>query len=98
MTLDSILPSLTERVTKATAIGKTLKIDFGTKQLYIDGTGTQNVLSNDNRDADCVVVVSEENFVSLATGNLNPMTAVMSGKIKIKGDMGIAMKLTSLFG
>jgi putative sterol carrier protein len=31
------------------------------------------------------------------TGKLNPMTAVMFGKIKIAGDMSIAMKLQSLF-
>jgi putative sterol carrier protein len=34
--------------------------------------------------------------MKLKTGDLNPMMAVMSGKVKIKGDMGLAMKLQSL--
>jgi len=33
----------------------------------------------------------------LLTGDLNPMTAFMSGKIKVDGDMGVAMKLQKLF-
>ena len=98
MTLETILPTLTEKVSKADAIGKTLKFDFGSKQLYIDGTGEQNVVSTENKDADCLVIVSEENFMALIKGDLNPMSAVMTGKIKIKGEMGVAMKLSSLFG
>jgi acyl-CoA dehydrogenase len=97
MTLETIMPALMERVSKADALGKTLKFDFGDKQLYIDGTGVQNTLSVENRDADCLVLVSEENFMSLISGDLNPMAAVMTGKVKIKGDMGVAMKLNSLF-
>jgi putative sterol carrier protein len=34
--------------------------------------------------------------MQLKNGELNPMMAVMSGKVKIKGDMGLAMKLQSL--
>lgn len=97
MNLETILPALTDRVNKADVLGKTLKFDFGDKQLYIDGTGTQNVLSTENKDADCLVLVSEENFLALISGDLNPMGAVMTGKVKIKGDMGVAMKLNSLF-
>ena len=98
MTLEDILSTLTERVNNATPIGKTLKLDFGSRQLYIDGTGQRNEVSFDNKDADCLIIVSEENFIAMATGNLNPMTAAMMGKVKIKGDMSVAMKLTSLFG
>ena len=37
-------------------------------------------------------------FMALSRGDLNPMTAFMGGKIKLQGDMGLAMKLQSLFG
>ncbi len=97
MNLETILPALTDRVNKADTLGKTLKFDFGDKQLYIDGTGAQNVLSTENKDADCLVLVSEENFLAMVSGDLNPMGAVMTGKVKIKGDLGVAMKLSSLF-
>ena len=48
-------------------------------------------------DADVTLSASEEDFARIASGELNPTTAYMSGKLKIKGDMGAAMKLQKLF-
>ena len=78
-------------------MGKTLKFDFGQEQLFIDGRGETNAVSTENEVADCTVNLSMEDFQELIKGKLNPMTAVMSGKVKIDGDMGVAMKLQSLF-
>jgi putative sterol carrier protein len=58
--------------------------------------GTLNV-SEGAGDADVTISASEETFTRIATGELNPTSAYMSGKIKIKGDMGAAMKLQKLF-
>lgn len=41
---------------------------------------------------------SADDYAAMATGSLNPMQAFMSGRIKIQGDMGLAMKFMSLFG
>jgi putative sterol carrier protein len=49
------------------------------------------------KDADCTVNVSLEDFKQLLSGDLNPMAAVMSGKVRINGDMGVAMKLPAIF-
>jgi putative sterol carrier protein len=43
------------------------------------------------------LAASEGDFVKIVRGELNPMMAAMTGKLKISGDMGFAMKLTSLF-
>jgi putative sterol carrier protein len=48
-------------------------------------------------DADCTISASQENFEKLVARELNPTTAYMTGKLKIKGDMGAAMKLQKLF-
>lgn len=42
------------------------------------------------------ITVKDEDFVAIAGGNMDPAGAFMKGKIKIKGDMGLAMKLQSL--
>lgn len=97
MSLESIIGGIQTKAAQAPALGKTLKFDFGDEFLYIDGTGSSNVVSTDNNDADCVIKVGLDDFKSLLKGDLNPMAAVMTGKIKIKGDMGVAMKLQSLF-
>ena len=47
--------------------------------------------------ADCTISVSEENFTKLLRQELNPMSAYMTGRLKVKGDMGAAMKLQKLF-
>jgi putative sterol carrier protein len=71
----------------------------------IDGAGQWRVeihdghlhVSEEGGDADCTIQTSEETFARIVAGEQNPTTAYMTGKIKIKGDMGAAMKLQNLF-
>ncbi|MEO0897203.1 MAG: acyl-CoA dehydrogenase family protein [Bacteroidota bacterium] len=95
--VSSILEGIQASASKASPLGSKLKFDFGQEQLMIDGTGASNQVSTSNEEANCTVQVSLDDFKSLVKGQLNPMSAVMSGKIKINGDMGVAMKLQSLF-
>lgn len=81
---------------KVDPIGKTLKLDLGDQKIYLDGNNG-NKVSEEDKDADCTIIVSLEDLTKLYKGELNAMAAVMTGKIKIKGDMGVAMKLQSLF-
>jgi acyl-CoA dehydrogenase len=92
-----ILETMTVSAAKAPALGKTLKFDFGDNKIFIDGTGGSNLVSADDKEADCTISVSQEDLQGMISGSVNPMTAFMSGKIKVKGDIGIAMKLQSLF-
>lgn len=48
-------------------------------------------------DADCTFSASEESFAKIVAGEQNATTAYMTGKLKIKGDMGAAMKLQKIF-
>jgi putative sterol carrier protein len=71
----------------------------------IEGAGTWTVARADGKltvtegagDGDCTISASEENFQKIVAGEQNPTTAYMTGKLKIKGDMGAAMKLQKLF-
>ncbi len=48
-------------------------------------------------EADCTITTSEETLLKIASGEANPTTAYMTGKLKIAGDMGAALKLQKLF-
>ena len=49
-------------------------------------------------EADVRIGMSEEIFRKLVAGEQNPMRGVMTGKIKVKGDMGAASKLGKILG
>jgi|SRR6266536_3303883 putative sterol carrier protein len=59
--------------------------------------GSVKVTEGDAGGADCTISASEETFQKLVSGDQNPTTAYMTGKLKVKGDMGAAMKLQKLF-
>ncbi|VAV97633.1 hypothetical protein MNBD_ALPHA02-1368 [hydrothermal vent metagenome] len=98
MSLDSITAEIRDKAQSMDANGKTIKIDFqGDGTIFIDGANTPPTVSNDDNDADVTLIISEENFEGLMDGSLNPQMAFMMGKLKIDGDMGLALKLGDLF-
>jgi putative sterol carrier protein len=92
--------SLESRVDESKTAGMTATYLF-----EVDGAGTWTVDVNDGKltvteggnEADATIAVSEENFEKMIGGELNPTTAYMTGKLKVKGDMSAAMKLQKLF-
>ena len=56
------------------------------------------VTSGASEDAQCTITMSEDDFLGLWNGTLPGAQAFMMGKLKIDGDMGLAMKLQSFLG
>ena len=77
----------------------------GSYAFDIEGAGQWTVVVDDGSvtvtdglaTADCTIRASEETLVKIASGEANPTTAYMMGKLKIDGDMGAALKLQKLF-
>lgn len=65
--------------------------DAGTWLVEVND-GSLEVKEEDG-DAQCTVIVGADDFDQITDGKLNPQMAFMSGKLKIQGDMGLAMKL-----
>jgi len=96
MDATAILNTLNEKASAVDPIGATLKMVVDEHNIFVDGTGDTNVVTMDDKEADCTITTTLETLMGLQSGDVNPMMAVMSGKIKIKGDMGLAMKLQTL--
>ena len=72
----------------------------------IEGAGQWTVKVDDGKvevtegDAggDCTVSTSEETFQKIIDGRQNPVTAYMTGKLKVDGDMSAALKLKEILG
>jgi putative sterol carrier protein len=100
MTAREFFESLEGRIDPSKTAGMTNSYVFD-----IDGAGTWKVDVQDGSvsvtegggDADATISASEETFEKIASGDMNATTAYMTGKLKIKGDMGAAMKLQKLF-
>jgi len=99
MSFEAIESAIKEKAATAKPLGNTLKFNFGEQNVMLDGTGDSNVVTtNDAAEAQCTVDVSMEDLTSMLSGDLNPMNAFMAGKIKVKGDMSVAMKLGTIMG
>ncbi|MEO1518210.1 MAG: SCP2 sterol-binding domain-containing protein [Bacteroidota bacterium] len=98
MDLDLLTQKFSEKAANSDPVGATFKFVLDDHIVYVDGTGDSNVVSNEDKDAQCTISTKMEHFLAIQKGELNPMMAAMTGKVKIKGDMGLAMKLQSLLG
>ena len=93
---NAIFNELQDKANEVDAIGGTIKFVIDDTIVYVDGSGTKNIVSESNEDADCTISTTASALKDMQSGDLNPMTAVMSGKVKISGDMSLAMKVQSL--
>ena len=89
-TLEEITSRLKQAVAEQPVAGKTVTIDLkGEGFIHIDGS----TVTNENTPAACTVIVAKDDLVAMTQGAMDPTTAFMTGKLKINGDMSVAMSL-----
>ena len=99
MSLEQITEQMRSRVGASANLRKSVKFDFGDDAVVrIDDTVSPAVVDNQDLPVDCTVKVSMADFTDMATGKQNPQMAFMMGKLKIEGDMSVALQLGSILG
>lgn len=93
------LAELTSKASSAMEAGgdftKKVKFDFGdVGKLFIDGEA--GTATNEDGEADATISVDWDDFKKLAAGEMDGTMAFMQGKLKVAGDMSVAMQLQSL--
>jgi putative sterol carrier protein len=99
MSLGDITSQMKARVGDDCGIPKVIKFDFGDDGLVrIDGISKPNMVDNQDTVADCTIKVSMDDFMEIASGKQNPQMAFMMGKLKVDGDMSVALQLGKILG
>lgn len=76
--------------------GKSVKLDFGEEGvIVVDGLAGRII--EDDVHAQTVVQISWADWLALSEGDLDPMRAYMSGRLRVQGDVSDAVELGSLF-
>jgi putative sterol carrier protein len=97
------LSELTEEMRKRA--GQNVKLGYKVKFIleeggiiFWDGTEHPPAIDNEDKpDATTTIRISPENLEKLMEGALDPTLAYMTGKLKVEGSMGVALKLTAMF-
>ncbi len=97
MTLEKITEGIRGRVGTRSPIPAIVKFDFGDDGVVrVDGKSTPTVVDNEDREADCTVKVIMDDFIQIAQGTINPQMAFMTGKLRVEGDVSLAMQLGAI--
>ena len=96
MEIDKIRLELADNVKKIDPLGKKLKFKLDDKYIMIDGTEGNNVVSDKDEEANCTITMSVDTYLKLQRKEIKPLIATLTGKIKVKGDIGLAQKLKQL--
>jgi len=97
MTLTEITDRIKTKVTKDTGLNAKIKLALDDNEfIHVDATQIPHVVTNSDTDADCTVKVTKQNLSKMLAGELNAYTAFMMGKVKVEGNMALAMNLNKI--
>lgn len=91
--IEKAVTALTERLGDAFDGSAKFQIE-GEGAIMLDGAGVRAA----DEPAEVTLTADAETFEGILTGDLNPTSAFMQGKLTVDGDMGVAMKLGTALG
>ncbi len=93
MTVQEVANDVREISDRVDPIGHTFKFVFDEGVVHVDGTGASTVVKEEEDEAECALHMKLKTYEKLKSGKLSATMALMLGKVRVKGDMAIALKL-----
>ena len=97
MSIESITAKIKDKIAMASSLNAKIKFDFGDNGLlFVDATTSPPTISHNDDEADLVLICTADVMSGILNGTQDPNMAFMMGKLKVKGSMGLAMKLNGI--
>lgn len=97
MSIESVTEKIRSKIAQAAGLSAKVKFDFGDEgRIFVDATQSPPVISDEDGDADTTFECKLETFQAILEGRQDPSLAFMMGKMKVRGSMGLAMKLNAI--
>jgi len=94
--IQQMIETMNRSFQRDSALGGTLKLDFGSSGSLVIDSKAGKVLEGDDRAADCTISIDMDTFQKVRRGEIDQTSAFMQGKLRVMGDMAIALKLNQL--
>jgi putative sterol carrier protein len=99
MSLESATEGLKAKAAAAAPLGHTVRFDLGADgTIFWDGTGAAPIVNNGTAAAETTIIISLADLEQLSAGQLDATMAYMTGRLKIEGSMGVALKIGQVLG
>lgn len=98
MSIETVENRIADLMESNRPLDATIKFEFkdgGT--LLVESTDDHSGITQEDGPADCTIKVKSGDLLKMMDGKMDPMLAFTMGKLKVKGDMSVAMKLTKFF-
>jgi putative sterol carrier protein len=99
MSLESATAALKSKAAQSEPLGHRVRFDLGADGTILwDGTGGAPSIDNLPGEAETTIIISLADLDQLVAGTLDPTMAYMTGRLKIDGSMGVALKMGQVLG
>lgn len=96
--VSSLIEAMRERADALKELGYRVRFDLSDtgEAILLDATGGNVEVDEGSGEADAVLKLSTDTLDKLITGRIGPMLAFSTGRLKVQGSQGVALKLAGL--
>jgi putative sterol carrier protein len=97
MSIESVTETIRSKMAQAHGFNARVKFDFDDEGvIFVDATQSPAVISHEDAEADVTLACKMATLEAIMAGQQDPTMAFMMGKLKVRGSMGLAMKLNAV--